>query len=111
MSINDELIELSPGLGEFGTLGTVATDSCPCVMDESCEQDCCIEALRASHEERLRRLNVTDSARRALHADGTSLSSYGSIDGLNGKLVTPVDPMEGDDREPLLITERDFVSV
>ena len=99
--------------GEYRTprpqdLGVMATN-CPCNLDSICEHDCCVEALRAIHNERLAR--VKDSVTRdSADQSRLSVSSYGSMDSLNGQaLVSPVGPTG--DRQPLLSAKRNLVSL
>ena len=67
--------------------------NCPCSLDSICEKDCCVEALRAIHRERLAK--VKDSVTKE---SKFSVSSYGSMD-------------NRDDRQPLLTAKRNLVSL
>lgn len=107
--------------GRGGTpLATMVMDTCPCELDVSCEQDCCIEALRATHRARVARINPTSAASsKPLNEDRVSISSYGSLDSLNEHMLVggphPKGMEEGggggeEDKEPLLNQQRNLVS-
>jgi hypothetical protein len=107
----NDVLSQPVGGGVGGGEGTAEGDPCPCYRDMACEQDCCVQALRVVHAERLERIgNSAGPLRKQM--DGLSISSYGSIDSLNGHMLTsPVLSGMDEDREPLLNSERELVSM
>ncbi len=72
----------------------VMVDGCPCDLDSTCQQQCCVETIQAMHRARVEKINSQPGLIRGRKG---SNSSYGSMDstgsgskGAGGQMVSPV---------------------